>query len=155
LVPFNTTLRRKVGERGAGLRLRHRHRDLDFTAANRRHDALLEGFGGEALDGAHRADAGLEHGEAHRGRNLAELLEHQQCLDVAEAEAAVAFGHVDAQEAHLGEFPDDRLVGRVVGLFALPGDVRQFRAGKVARGFLQRALFVGQLEIHAGGLLGF
>ena len=44
----------------------------------------------EPFDGAHRADAGFEHREADGGGNLAELLEHQQRLEIAEAEAAVA-----------------------------------------------------------------
>ena len=66
LVAADLGPRRQVGERGAGLRLRHRHGDLDFAAANRRHDALLQRLGSEALDGAHRADAGLEHRETRR-----------------------------------------------------------------------------------------
>ncbi len=93
-------------------------------------------------------DAGFEDREGDGGGHLAEFLQHEQRLDVAEAKTAERFGHVDAEEAEFGEFAHQRLVGRVIRFFAFAGHRGQPFLRVASGGFLQGALFVGELEIH-------
>ena len=148
LAALDLGARRQVRQRRAGLRLGHRDRHLDVAAAHGRYHTLLQCRGGETLDGAHGPDAGFEDREGDRGRHLAEFLQHQQRLDVAEAETAERLGHVDPEEAEFGEIPHQRLVGRVIRFFAFAGHRGQPFLREASGSFLQGSLFVGELEIH-------
>ncbi len=151
-IPGDLGARRQVRQRRAGRRLRHRDRDDDLAAANPRHDARLELLVPEPVDRAHRADAGLENRKRHRRGNLAELLEHDQRLEIAEAEAAERLGDIDAEKAVAREIGDQLVRRRFAGRLDLRGDRGQPRPRVLARGRLQRALLFGQIEIQSAPL---
>ena len=107
------------------------------------------------LDRTAGSDGGFEDRKGNGRGNLGEFLQNDQGFQIAEAEPAILFRHIDPEEAHL-RIALDMLTGRCLVLFLeLAGDFRHFLRRKAARRLLQFALLTRQLEIHerSSGLL--
>jgi hypothetical protein len=148
LVPIDHAAGLEIGQRAPRLGLAHRDRDDHLAGAHPRHDALPERVGGEMLDRPNRADHRLEDWKGDGARDLGELLEHDQRLEVAEAESAQRLRNVDPEKAHVGVALHQLARGRDIVSLERRGDLRQLRSREAPRRLLQLALIVAEPEIH-------
>ena len=144
-------------EHRAGFQIGQRRARVGFGHRNRDHLLAPDHFGkhlrlhlgrAELVDGAHRADQRLEHRESDRVGNLGKFLQHQQRFKVAEAQPAIFDRKVDPQKAHLAIGAKHVVRDGIVLRLHVACQRGQFLLREFARGFLQLALLVGQLEVH-------
>jgi hypothetical protein len=138
----------KVGQGGAGVRLRHRDRDDHVAGHHLRHHAPAQSLAAEALDDAHRARTGLEHRKGGRGGDFREFLQHDQRIEVARSGAAELAIRIEAEKTEFGVALQPRARHRLAALLEPRRELRQFLASEAARCLLQHALGFGQGKVH-------
>ena len=76
------------------------------------------------------------------------LLQDNERFEVAEPEAAVGGGHVDAEKPHLRVLVQQLMRGRCAGALGFGCERQQPLAGILAGGGLQCELLISQPEVH-------
>ncbi len=137
-----------VGHRGPAVAVAQRgHRAARLARGQARQPArallVAAGVGDERRGG----DGGQEGRGRQRGAEL--LLDHGQ-LDDAQAQPAVLLGHEQRRPAELADGRPALVGEAAVGLVGQPPDLLGLvaRGEEVARGALDRALVVGEVEVH-------